>query len=179
VTTATKKRRAKTRRKPRPRTDTSLTQTGPGDKLTVEQQTAVVQRLAMFDTPTQVVEFVKEEFGVELTRQSVQHYDPTVGEKPSERWCKIFEATRKAFLESQADIPIAQRSFRLRRLQRMAEAAEKRGAWVVAAQLCEQAAKEVGDVYTNRSKVAITDPNGEPFRVIVEEDTRGPTGGQG
>lgn len=172
----------KSRRKPRKRTtrrsDRSLTSTGPGDKLTPAQQTAVVQRLAMYDTPQVVADWVKEEFGIELTRQSIQHYDPTVGEKPAEKWCAIFVATRKAFLETQADIPISQRSFRLRRLQRMAEAAEKRGAWVVASQIYEQAAKEQGDVYTNRRKVAVTDPNGDPFRVIVEEDSRGPAGGQ-
>jgi hypothetical protein len=178
---ATKKkptRRSQRAAKPRASApDASLTSGGPGDKLSDAQQTAVVQRLAMYDGPQTVVEWVRETYDIEITKQSIQYYDPTVGEKPAEKWCKIFEATRKAFLETTADIPIANKSVRLRRLERMALAAERQKNFVLAAALHEQAAKEVGDVYTNRSKVAVTDPNGDPFRVIVEEDSRGPTGG--
>lgn len=179
--TATKSRR-KPRKRPRtrtaPRPDAPLTPTGPGDKLNDAQKIAVVQRIAMFDTPQLIVDFVKEEYGIEITRQSVQYYDPTVGEKPAEKWCKIFEATRKEFLKTTAEIPIANRSVRLRRLERMALAAERQKNYMLAAALHEQAAKEVGDVYTNRSKVALTDPDGEPFRVIVEMDERGAASGE-
>lgn len=181
MATATRSRR-KPRKRRAPRTrqkaDASLTQAGRGDKLTPEQQTAVVQRLAMFDSPQTVVDWVREEFGIEITRQTAQGYDPTVGPKPAEKWCAIFEATREAFLKTTADIPIANRSVRLRRLERMALAAERLRNYALAAALHEQAAKEVGDVYTNRTRVALTDPDGAPFRVIVEEDNRGPTGGE-
>lgn len=182
MATATKKKPPR-RRKPAGKAraaapDTSLTSAGPGDKLTDAQQTAVVQRLAMYDSPQTVVEWVKEEFDITITRQAIQHYDPTRGEKPAEKWCRIFEATRAAFLATTADIPIANKSVRLRRLERMALAAERQKNFVLAAALHEQAAKEVGDVYTNRTKVAVTDPEGGAFRVIVEEDSRGPTGGQ-
>lgn len=178
---ATRRRKPRKRAKPRAqrKPDASLTPTGPGDKLSDAQQTAVVQRIAMFDAPQQVVDFIKEEYGIDMTRQAVQYYDPTVGDKPAQKWCAIFEATRAAFLKTTADIPIANRSVRLRRLERMALAAERLRNYALAAQLHEQAAKEVGDVYTNRTKVALTDPDGAPFRVIVEEDNRGPTGGQG
>jgi hypothetical protein len=157
MATKTKRpRRKRTARAAAPRTDRvdqPLTESPIGDKLTEDVKLAVVQRLAMYDTPSQVVEFVKDEYGIEITRQAAQYYDPTRGQKPPQQWCDIFEATRKDFLDKTAEIPIAQRSFRLRRLQRMAEAAEKRGAWVVAAQLYEQAAKDEGGAFTNKRNV--------------------------
>lgn len=104
----------------------------------------------MFDTPQTVADFVKEEFDITMTRQSIQHYDPTVGEKPAEKWCRIFEETRAAFLKTTAEIPIANRSVRLHRLERMAIAAEKSRNYVLAAALYEQAAKEVGNLFTNK-----------------------------
>lgn len=118
----------------------------------------------MFDSPQTVADWVSEEYDIKITRQTIHGYDPTHGPKPAEKWCAIFEATRAAFLKTTADIPIANRSVRLRRLERMALAAERLRNYALAAALHEQAAKEVGDVYTNRTKVALTDPDGEnPF----------------
>jgi hypothetical protein len=37
----------------------------------------IVQRLARFDAPSQVVKAVKEEFGLDVSRQRVHFYDPT------------------------------------------------------------------------------------------------------
>lgn len=39
----------------------------------------IVQSLACYDTPLQVVESVKEEFGVTIERSHIQHVDPSVG----------------------------------------------------------------------------------------------------
>lgn len=122
-------------------------------QLTEEVKTFIVQRLAMYDTPTQVAEAVKEEYGVVIPRQGVQFYDPTVGAKPAKKWVALFEATRKNFRAAVADIPIANKSVRLRRLERMAVAAEQRKNYPLAASLLEQAAKEVGEQYTNRREL--------------------------
>lgn len=153
---ATAKRRRKTRSSTKPRVDKPLTGPPGSGKLSDALKAVVVQRLAMFDTPQQVVDFVKEEYGIELTRQGVQYYDPTVGVKPPKKWCATFESTRVKFLEMQSDIPIAQRSFRLRRLERMAQKAEDRGNYMLAAALYEQAAKEVGLLYTNSRHLGVT-----------------------
>jgi hypothetical protein len=169
MATRSRARKAKPRRRATRTPDRSLTPTGPGDKLTDAQQTAVVQRLAMYDSPQQVADWVKEEFGIDMTRQAVQYYDPTVGEKPSEKWCAIFEATRSEFLKTTADIPIANKSVRLRRLERMALAAERQRNYLLAAQLHEQAAKEVGEIYTNRHKMEHTGKDGEPIEVRTDE----------
>jgi Na+-transporting NADH:ubiquinone oxidoreductase subunit NqrC len=60
---------------------------------------------------------------------------------------------RDRFLNEISDIPIANKAYRLRVLQRMSTDAEKMKNMGMTAQLLEQAAKEVGDVYTNKQKV--------------------------
>jgi hypothetical protein len=173
MATKTKRpRRKRTGRVAAPRPAPALTKPDAApsaSKLPSHVQLAVVQRLAMFDTPQQVAESVKEEYGIEITRQSVQHYDPTVGDKPAETWCKIFADTRKKFLETQAEIPIANKSVRLRRLERMALAAERQRNIGLTAQLHEQAAKEVGELYTNRHKMELTGKDGEPIEVKTDD----------
>lgn len=112
----------------------------------------VVPALACFDTPSQVVASVKAEFGLEVSRQQCEAYDPTkyVGRNLHAKWKTLFEDTRRRFREDTAEIPIANRAFRLRALGRMAEKAENMKNMALTAQLLEQAAKEVGDVYVNR-----------------------------
>lgn len=127
-----------------------------------EVKTFIVQSLACFDTPSVVVDAVRKEFGATITRQSVEGYDPTkkAGSKLAEKWRLLFEETRKTFLEDTATIAISHRAVRLRALQRMADKAETQGNMVLAADLLEQAAKEVGDSYTNRQKHDHTSSDG-------------------
>lgn len=124
-------------------------------KLTDEIKAFIVQALACYDTPSTVAEAVKQEYGIIVTRQQVELYNPTrrAGSNLSEKWRAQFETTRVAFKEKIADIPIVHRAYRLRVLQRMAEKAEASKNMVLAASLLKQAAEEVGDVYTNRHKI--------------------------
>lgn len=112
----------------------------------------IVQALACFDTPTQVSQAVKQEFNIDVTRQQVEQHDPTkrAGANLAAKWRTLFEDTRKRFREETAEIPIANRAFRLRGLGRMAEKAENMRNLALTAQLYEQAAKECGDMYVNR-----------------------------
>ncbi|MGF6595127.1 DUF2280 domain-containing protein [Pseudomonas sp. 2835] len=113
----------------------------------------IVQALACFDTPTQVVQAVKETYGLEISRQQCEQYDPTkyAGRDLGVKWKAVFEDTRKRFREETAEIPIANRAYRLRALGRIAERAETMKNLPLAIQVLEQAAKEVGDIYVNRS----------------------------
>lgn len=124
-------------------------------KLTDEARAFVVCALAAFDPPGIVAAAVRKEFGVSITAQSVEGYDPTkrAGAKLSERWKQMFEKARKAFLEDTSTIPISHRATRLRALGRMAATAEEKGNFALAAQLHEQAAKECGEAFTNRHRV--------------------------
>jgi len=128
----------------------------------------IVQCLACYDTPSQVAESVREEFGITVTRQQVQAYDPskTSGRDISKKLRDVFNETRKAFLEETAKVPIASQVFRLRNLQRLHEQATARKNLQLAAALLEQAAKEVGGAYTNRREHS--GPAGGPIPVKAE-----------
>jgi len=140
-------------------------------KLTEEAQTYVVQALACFDTPSEVADAVNKEFGLEVTKQGVEKYDPTkaAGKQLAKRWKQLFEKTREDFLSNTASIAISHRAVRLKALQRMALAAERMKNYALSAALLEQAAKEVGDAYTNKRQ--ISGPNGKPIEVAAVNGT--------
>lgn len=133
--------------------------------LTAEVKGFIVQALACFDTPTQVAQAVKQEFNIEVTRQQVAQHDPTksTGANLAAKWRVLFNDTRKRFREDTAEIPIANRAYRLRVLDRMAAKAEGMKNMALAAQLLEQAAKETGGNYTNKHQHEVSGPNGAPI----------------
>ncbi|HGH5788407.1 DUF2280 domain-containing protein [Klebsiella pneumoniae] len=120
-----------------------------------EVKAFIVQSVACFDTPSQVVESVLKEFGIQITRQQVEQNDPTKvsGKGLAKKWVDMFNATRDRFLNEISDIPIANKAYRLRALDRMMTKAEGMRNMALAASLMEQAAKECGDAYTNKQKV--------------------------
>lgn len=81
----------------------------------------IVQSLACFDTPQQVADAVKQEYGIEVSRSQCQVYDPTKysGRNLSKKLKDLFERTRTDFRENIEDIAIANKAFRLRELQKM------------------------------------------------------------
>lgn len=127
----------------------------------------IINALAAFDTPSQVVAAVKEEFGLDVTRQAVEGHDPTkhAGRSLAPKWREMFEAARTTFINEATQVPIAHRSTRLRALDRMAKAAEKRGNFPLAAQLHKQAAEEMGNAYTNRRELTGKDGKDLPAPV--------------
>ena len=139
--------------------------------LSSEVKAFIVQALACFDTPSQVAEAVKREFNIDVSRQQVESHDPTkrCSKTLAKRWVEMFHDARKRFREETVDIPIANRAYRLRALGRMAEKAENMKNMALTAQLLEQAAKEVGDVYVNRHrKEEASDEPVIPTRIQVD-----------
>ncbi len=120
--------------------------------LSNEVKLFIVRGLAQFDTPSQVAESVKEEFGLDVPRQQCEAYNPekAAAKHLAKKWRVVFDATRAEFLKSVAQIPIANRSYRLRALARLQAKAEKSRNIALSAQLLEQAAKEVGEMFVNR-----------------------------
>ena len=133
-----------------------------------EVRAFIVQELACFDTPSQVVESVQKEFKVQVTRQQVASHDPTkvAGKGLAQKWVELFNLTRDRFLNEISDIPIANKAYRLRVLQRMSTTAEGMKNLGMTAQLLEQAAKEVGDAYSNKQKVELTGKDGGPLNQV-------------
>ena len=134
-----------------------------------EVKAFIVQSLACFDTPSQVVELVKKEFGLSITRQQVESHDPTKanGKGLAQKWVDMFNATRERFQSEISDIPIANKAYRLRVLDRMATRAEGMKNLALTAEIIEQAAKECGDAYTNRHKFEHSGPNGGAIQTIT------------
>ncbi|MBN3838862.1 DUF2280 domain-containing protein [Burkholderia sp. Ac-20349] len=134
----------------------------------------VTQALACFDTPSRAAKAVREEFGVEVSPQQCERYDPTkrAGSALSKKYREIFERTRSEFLSDTSRIGVSHRAVRLRALDRAVALAEQRGNLPLMAQLLEQAAKEAGDAFTNRRRLEHTGEDGGPIvnrTVVVDE----------
>lgn len=125
------------------------------ERLTEEQRAFVVQGLACFDSPSVVAEALRKEYGASITPQSVEAYDPTkrAGRNLAQRWVDLFHEARKQFLDDLTHIGISHKAVRLRALDRMAARAEKQGNLALAASLHEQAAKELGNTFTNKREL--------------------------
>lgn len=130
--------------------------------LNQHQKMFIVQRLACFDTLAECIEHFKEEYGLALSPQQIQCYHPhkRQGSQMSKALKDLFEETRNKYRENTHDIPIANKTFRVEQLNSMAATAKKKGNLVLAASLYEQAAKEMGEAYTNRQKMEHTSPDG-------------------
>ena len=125
----------------------------------------IVTRLAMFDTYTEVVAGLKEDWGVDVTVKAIRRYDLCTktairgGDRIAKPLEDLFWDTREKFLVSVEDIPIANRAYRLRKMQELFDRAVEAGETEQARALLEQAAKEVGDVYTNRKLIDVKATN--------------------
>ena len=138
--------------------------------LNKKQKLFIVRSLAQFNTPQETVVLVKEEFEIDVSRQQCEAYDPTkrVGKDLSEEFKKEFEATRKDFLDAPQNIPIANLSVRLQRLENQYI---KHGKNRVAAQsLLKQAAEDIGGKYTNKQE--ITGKDGQSLQTTVVQATQ-------
>lgn len=122
--------------------------------LTDQQRRFIVGELARWVPKEKVLAALKAE-GSDISRQAIGFYDPTtvLGQGLADKWKELFYAERKRYLDSYEEIAISNRAVRLDALNRMALAAETKGNFVLAASLHEQAAKEVGDVFTNRRSI--------------------------
>jgi hypothetical protein len=123
----------------------------------------IVQRLARFDGPAQVVKAVKEEFGLEVSRQRVHFYDPTTkaGRALHPELKELFFEARERAKQDLDSIPSYHKAIRLQRLDAMINTAMERGNLVLASQLLEQAAKESGGAYTNKHQHELTGKDGK------------------
>lgn len=121
--------------------------------LNKKQKLFIVQSLAVFNTPQETVQLVKEEYNIEITRQQVESYDPTkrAGKDLSAEFVKEFETVRKDFLDKPLNIPTANKSVRLKILNDLVYK-NHRNQRVVRG-LLEQIAKEMGGLYTNKQEM--------------------------
>ncbi|MFA3599889.1 DUF2280 domain-containing protein [Acinetobacter baumannii] len=124
----------------------------------------IVRSLATYETPSETARGVQEEFGIEVTKQQCEAYDPTkkTGQDLSEEFKAEFYRVRKEMNDNLSSIPIANIAYRLKRLQRFIDLEQFKENPVIVPSLMEQAAKEVGGLYTNRKE--ITGAGGGPLQ---------------
>ncbi|WP_375038611.1 DUF2280 domain-containing protein [Acinetobacter sp. RW6] len=133
----------------------------------------IVRSLATYETPSETVKGVQEEFGITVTKQQCEAYDPTkkTGQDLSEEFKTEFFRVRKEMNDNLSAIPIANIAYRLKRLQRFIDLDQFKENPVIVPSLLEQAAKEVGGLYTNRKE--ITGAGGGPVK--TENTEKPPT----
>lgn len=141
--------------------------------LTDKVKAFIVQGLATYQSPTQVSESVKNEFGIEISRQQVATYDPTkhTGQNCAKKWKELFFATRENYQTDYSHVAISVKTYRLEMLQAMAEKAFKSGNMVLASNLIEQASKEVGGAFTNKTHVDTTSNGNTTGNTVVNNFT--------
>jgi hypothetical protein len=127
----------------------------------------LVRELACFATPKQAAEALKAEFGIEVSPQATERYDPgkSAGKKLPAKWRELFEKARKAFLEHvENSVPNANKAVRVAKLSRAADSFERRGNYVAMKEMLEAVAKEMGNVHTNRRE--LTGKDGKPVEIV-------------
>lgn len=136
----------------------------PAAKLSKEMKTFVVMALATWETPTAVQRELKEQFNADVSLPAILHYDGSRAGCPKV-WKELFDKTRERFLDDVAAIPIANRAFRLKELNRLltaqlARPINARNPNDIRATL-EQAAKEAGNAFSNVRE--LTGKGGKPL----------------
>jgi hypothetical protein len=113
----------------------------------------IVQSLACRDTPQEVADAVKQEFGIQIERQQVAAYDPTKsrGKDLSKKFVELFNKTRADFDAGLIDIPIANKHYRLKQYQKHLEKNARNT--VMSLNIMKQAAQDLGGQFTNKQEV--------------------------
>lgn len=113
----------------------------------------IVRMLAEFETPTEAAKAVKEIFNVDVTPQQCEAYDPTkkIGKDLSQEFRELFFEIRRQANQQLEAIPLANKRYRLQLLQGLVEKYPDNP--VLMPKWIEQAAKEMGGLYTNRQLI--------------------------
>lgn len=142
-------------------------------ELTEHQKLEIVTMLACFRKPAAILTYFGDTYGLELQHRQVSAYDPTNPHYDAgEKWCDIFDAKRKAYLEEVASVPIANQGFRLNILNELAIKAIEDDKPALAAALLEQAAKETGGLLTNMRELKVDDSRRLRPSEMTPEDRR-------
>jgi hypothetical protein len=127
-------------------------------KLTRAQKADVVRRLAAYDSPGAIAKSLKQDYGIEITRQAIAFYDPTrySARRRPKRWADLFRETRAEIIAGKADAGAAHRLVRVRRLDQMACDQMDKGNAAEARALLKQAADEMSRMAEERNDASGT-----------------------
>lgn len=125
--------------------------------LTPEQLAFIVMRIAVFERSRDIAKAFNEIWPQpRITDAFVRQQDPSRFSSPElDALRDRFFAVRNQFLTDIDGIPIASTAFRLNMLNAMLLQAHEAGHIMLAKELLEQAAKECGGMFTNKSRVEL------------------------
>lgn len=141
-------------------------------KLTEEQKRFLVVFFARWGSPKKAANALKAEYGVEITRQGAERFNPTskAGATLSARHRKLYDETRAKFETEMDGVAETKRSVRVRMLAEAAQIYYEAGNYLAMARMLEAIAKEMGNIHTNERR--LTGKDGGP---IQTEDLSGMT----
>lgn len=129
-------------------------------KLNEEQKAFLVRCWARYMAPLKIQQAFKEHYGVPIDDRQVHSYNPegsrarsTKNGKGLDRWKPLFNEAREQFLKDVDSIPIAHAGYRLRELGDLYIKMRDKNATKIALDILEQAAKEAGGVFTNKTEL--------------------------
>ncbi|HHW53388.1 MAG TPA: DUF2280 domain-containing protein [Acinetobacter towneri] len=124
----------------------------------------IVRSLAQWNTPTETVELVQQEFGITITRQQCEAYDPTkrTGQNLSKVLAEEFRKTRELFRKNVDEMPLANISVRLRHYENLLNNPQNKRNPMLQLTILKQVAEDVGGKYTNKQE--ITGAGGGPIQ---------------
>lgn len=153
-------------------TNTEKSEKEKKERLPAVVQRFIVRHLARFETPTDVVRAVREEFKRVITKQGVQYYDPAKRASEqglSEQLTDLFWETREKFLEDEA-ANLRSLKYRLGVRALMINKSLAKGNYPLVDALLVNAAKDEGGAFTNRRE--LTGRDGAPIALSVEDRRR-------
>lgn len=127
-------------------------------RLESEHKVFIIQRLACYDGLTDVINAFAERYGERLASSQVAYYDPTNtqgGRELAKDWRDLFYETRRRYINDTSEIAIAHQTHRLRVLDENERKARKMGNLAMSNACLEQAAKEIGNVFTNKTESTV------------------------
>jgi len=140
-------------------------------RLKKHEKAFIVRSLAQFMEPSQVVEAVKENFKIDVSRQQVECYDPTkvAGADLSQEFIDMFHEARKKYIEQPIyNVEGANDIVQLQILSDLLVA--KKSNVVMSIKLIDQMQKIVKGHY--EKKIEITGKDGGPLQTATVQATQ-------
>jgi hypothetical protein len=122
------------------------------NRLTDERKIYIVRQLAWYNTSSAIARDLKENFGIEITPQAIDHYHPerAAGATLSQRFKDLFWEVRKAYLAAAAEIGTNDPLVRMRWREDMVLEAWDAGDYRMANAMLDSIAKEAGGAFRSK-----------------------------
>ena len=116
----------------------------PTSRLTNDLKHIIVRELACYSTPSDVASLLHRNYGVTVSRQAVECYNPErcAGSALSEKWGAVFRETRRNFLKEAGQIGISHKAFRLQAMDEALRSAKSVANYPLVLRILALAAKE-------------------------------------